>query len=160
MARPRILLADDHPDMLQALQEVLGELGEVVGVVTDGEALVGAAKQLKPDIIFTDISMPRMNGLDATRVLHVQVPGSRVVVLTSHQKPAYVTRAFKAGARGYILKTTGLRAELSQALQHVLAGDRYIGLGVRRKREREDSASTSEPARTERPLRRSGRLAG
>ncbi len=150
MARPRILLADDHPEMLKALLGVFSELGEVVGAVSDGEALVRTAQQLKPDIIFTDISMPRMNGLDATRAIQVQAPGSRVVVLTSYEKLSYVTKAFKAGACGYILKTTALHAELPQALLHVLAGDRYIGLGVRRKRKLGGRASTSWPTRTER----------
>ncbi len=150
MARPRILLADDHPDLLKALRGLLGELGEVVGTVRDGEALVQAGQRLKPDIIFTDISMPKMNGLDATRALQAQVPESRVIILTSHQEPAYVTLAFEAGARGYILKKTALYAELSQALLHVLAGDRYIGLEVRGEWGCEGSAFTSGLGRSER----------
>ena len=131
MARPRILLADDHPDLLKALRGLVSELGDVVGTVTDGQSLVQAAQRLKPDIIFTDISMPRMNGLEATRALQACLPQSQVIILTSHQEPAFVTVAFAAGARGYILKKTALYAELSQALLHVLAGDRYVGLGVR-----------------------------
>ena len=131
MARPRILLADDHPDLLESLRDLVGKLGEVVGTVTDGQSLVQAAQRLKPDIIFTDISMPRMNGLDATRALQAHVPQSRVIILTSHQEPAYVAMAFAAGARGYVLKKSALHAELSQALLHVLAGDRYVGRGVR-----------------------------
>lgn len=160
MARPRILLADDHPDLLKALRGVMGELGEVVGAVTDGEALVRDAQRLKPDIIFTDISMPRMNGLDATRALQAQMPESRVIVLTSHQNPAYATLAFAAGARGYILKKTALYAELSQALLHVLAGDRYIGLGVRGEWESGGSASTSGLVGSGRPSMRIRGLAG
>jgi DNA-binding NarL/FixJ family response regulator len=154
MARPRILLADDHPDLLKALRDVMGELGEVVGTVGDGEALVQAGQQLKPDIIFTDISMPKMNGLEATRALQAQVPESRVIILTSHQEPAYVTLAFAAGARGYVLKKTALYAELSQALLHVLAGDRYIGLEVRGEWELGDGAFASGLIRSERPSMR------
>lgn len=150
MVRPRILLADDHPDLLKALRDVVGELGEVVGMVRDGEALVQAGQRLKPDIIFTDISMPKMNGLDATRALQAQVPESRVIILTSYQEPAYVTLAFQAGARGYILKKTALHAELSQALLHVLAGDRYIGLEVRVEGGLEGSAFASGLGRSER----------
>jgi DNA-binding NarL/FixJ family response regulator len=131
MKKPRILLADDHPEMLKAVRGLLeDELGEVVGTVTDGQALVETAQRLKPDIIISDISMPKLNGLDATRALQTCVPQSKVIILTVHREPVYVTLAFNAGARGYLLKRTGLHAELSQALLHVLAGDRYIGLGV------------------------------
>lgn len=150
MARPRILLADDHSDLLKALCGLVGELGEVVGAVSDGQSLVQAAQWLKPDIIITDISMPGMNGIEATRALQAHVPQSRVIVLTSYREPAYATMAFNAGAYGYILKKTALYAELSQALLHVLAGDRYIGLGVRGEWELGDGAVTSDPTRTER----------
>ena len=132
MKKPRILLADDHPDMLTALCDLLEDgLGEVVGMVTDGHELVEAAQRLKPDVIISDISMPRLNGLDATRALQTSVPQSKVIILTVHREPVYVSLAFKAGARGYILKRSASHGELSQALLHVLAGDRYIGLGVK-----------------------------
>jgi DNA-binding NarL/FixJ family response regulator len=132
MSKPRILLADDHPEMLTALCGLLeGGLGEVVGTVADGKALVEAAQQLEPDIIIADISMPRLNGLEATRALQTCAPQSKVIILTVHREPVYVTLAFHAGARGYLLKRTALHAELSQALLRVLAGHRYIGLGVR-----------------------------
>lgn len=132
MAKPRILLADNHPAILNALSGLLANgLGEVVAAVTDGEALVGAAQRLKPDIIFSDISMPGLNGLDATRTLQTCAPQSKVIILTSHQEPAYVTMAFNAGACGYLLKRTAIYEELSQALTQVLAGERYIGRGVR-----------------------------
>lgn len=131
MKKPRILLADDHRMVREALGGLLAELGEVVGAVIDGQELVEAAQRLEPDIIITDISMPRLNGIDVTRRLQTTVPQSKVIILTGHQNPAYVTLAFTAGARGYLLKRTPLCDELSQALLHVLAGDRYLGLGVR-----------------------------
>ncbi|MBI3806117.1 MAG: response regulator transcription factor [Nitrospirae bacterium] len=131
MKKPRILVADDHPVILKALCGLLENgVGEVVGAVTDGQALVEAAQRLEPDIILADISMPRLNGLEATRALQHSVPQSKVIILTSHYEPAYVALAFKSGARGYLLKRTSLHAELSQAVFHVLAGDRYIGHGV------------------------------
>ena len=144
MKKPRILLADDHPDMLSALSDLLEDgLGEVVGTVMDGQELVEAAQRLKPDVIISDISMPKLNGLDATRALQTSVPQSKVIILTVHREPVYVSLAFKAGARGYLLKRTGLYAELSQALLHVVAGDRYIGLGVREERAPVDGAEVS-----------------
>ncbi len=144
MKKPRILLADDHPDMLCALSDLLEDgLGEVVGTVMDGQELVEAAQRLKPDVIISDISMPGLNGLDATRALQTSVPQSKIIILTVHREPVYVSLAFKAGARGYLLKRTALYAELSQALLHVLAGDRYIGLGVREERAPVDGVEVS-----------------
>jgi DNA-binding NarL/FixJ family response regulator len=131
MKKPRILLADDHLVMLTVLCDLLEDgLGEVVGMVTDGQELMEAAQRLKPDVIILDISMPRLNGLDATRALQTIVPQSKVIILTVHREPVYVSLAFKAGARGYILKRCASNGELSEALLHVLAGDRYIGRGV------------------------------
>jgi DNA-binding NarL/FixJ family response regulator len=123
------LLADDHPEVLEALRLTLDELGEVVGIVEDGQALVEAAQRLKPDIIISDISMPRMNGLDATRALQACAPQSKVIILTVHREAVYLSLAFNAGASGYVLKRSAV-AELPQAVLHVLAGDRYIGQGV------------------------------
>jgi len=131
MIKPRILLAEDHPLVRDALLGLLGELGKVVGAVRDGHALVEAAQWLKPDIIISDISMPKLNGLDVVRALQNCAPQSKVIILTTYQEPAYLTLAFDAGARGFILKNTALLTELPQALLHVLAGDRYIGLGVK-----------------------------
>jgi len=129
MAKPRILLADDHPEVLDGLRGVLDELGEVVGIVEDGQALVEAAQRLEPDIIISDISMPRMNGLDATRALQTRAPQSKVIILTVHREAIYLSLAFNAGARGYVLKRSAM-GELPQAVLHVLADDRYIGQGV------------------------------
>lgn len=131
MIKPRILLAEDHPLVRDALLGLLGELSEVVGVVGDGQALVEAAQELKPDIIISDISMPKLNGLDATRALQHCAPQSKVIILTTYQEPAYRTLALDAGARGFLLKNAALHEELPQALVHVLAGDRYMGRGVK-----------------------------
>lgn len=143
MTKPRVLLADDHPALREALRGLLDQLGEVVGMVNDGQELVEAAQRLKPDIVIADISMPKLNGLDATRALQVCAPQSKVIILTIHREPFYVTLAFNAGARGYLLKRTGLHTELPQALMHVLAGNRYIGLGVSEERVPVDGAGVS-----------------
>ena len=129
MAKPRILLADDHPEVLDNLRSILDELGEVIGFVEDGQALVEAAQRLQPDIIISDISMPRLNGLDAVRAVQTCAPESKVIMLTVHREAVYVSLAFNAGARGYLLKRSAV-AELPQAVRHVLAGERYVGQGV------------------------------
>jgi DNA-binding NarL/FixJ family response regulator len=145
MRRPRILLADDHLEMLDALRSILDELGEVVGMVMDGQALVEAAQRLKPDIIFSDISMPGLNGLDATRAIQTCLPQSKVIILTVHREASYVSLALNAGACGYLLKRTAM-AELPQAVLHVLAGDCYIGQGVGRSMEWTSADGDEVPA--------------
>ena len=143
MKKLRILVADDHPALLKALCGLLEDgVGEVVGAVMDGQALVEAAQRLEPDIIFTDISMPKLNGLEATRALQRAVPQSKVIILTSHHEAAYATLAFEAGARGYLLKGTSILAEMSQAVLNVMAGDHYIGLGLSTERAFTDEGET------------------
>lgn len=148
MLKPRILLADDHPEVLETLRSLLGSdgLGEVVGTVMDGQALVEAAQRLKPDLIFSDIAMPGLNGLDATRVIQTCAPLSKVIILTVHREPVYVSQAFEAGARGYLLKRSAV-AELPQAIRHVLAGDCYIGLEV----SKDWTAAEGDEARQDQP---------
>ena len=129
MDQPRILVADDHPDVLRAIHSLLCDVGEVVGMVADGMALVQAAHRLAPDVIIADISMPGLSGLEATRALQRSMPGSKVIILTVHRSPLYASLAFDAGAYRYVLKSTAA-AELAQAVMHVLSGDRYVGQGV------------------------------
>lgn len=129
MNHPRIVIAEDHPEVLEALRDIVEDFGEVVSIVKDGAALVDAAAQLEPDIVIADISMPGMNGLEATRALRRYAPNSKVIILTVHRESIYVSLAFAAGARGYLLKRSAA-AELPQAVMHVLAGDRYVGQGV------------------------------
>lgn len=130
VVKARILIADRTPEIREALQGALSELGEVVDTVADGRVLVEVAQRLKPDIVVMEIAMPTLNGLEATRRLQLCAPQSKVIILTTYQEPTCVTAAFDAGACGYLLKKSSLAAELPQALLHVLAGDQYIGLGV------------------------------
>ena len=125
MTRPRILMADDHSLVLAGLRKLVEEEGDVVGTVEDGRALIEEAQRLRPDIIILDISMPLLNGLDAARQLTKLVPDSKLIVLTVHSTPTYVTEAFKAGASGYLVKQS-VMAELKQAIQAVLSGQHYM----------------------------------
>ncbi len=125
MTRPRILMADDHSLVLAGLRRLVEEEGDVVGTVEDGRALVEEAKRLRPDLILLDISMPLLNGLDAARQLTKLVPDSKLIFLTAHATPTYVTEAFKAGAVGYLVKQSAT-AELKQAIHAVLRGQHYM----------------------------------
>lgn len=125
MKKPRVLMADDHSLILAGLRKLVEEECEVVGVVENGRALVEAAQKLRPDLIFLDISMPLLNGLDAARQLRKLVPESQVIFLTMHISPTYATEAFQAGASGYLLKRSAA-SELGLAIQAVLQGRQYL----------------------------------
>lgn len=125
MSKPRVLLADDHTLVLEGFKKLLEEHSQVVGTVGDGRALLDAAKGLRPDIVVLDISMPKLNGLDAARRLRKIVPQARLIFVTVHADSDYVNQAFQAGASGYLLKRSA-GSELLQAVQAVASGNYYI----------------------------------
>jgi DNA-binding NarL/FixJ family response regulator len=125
MSKPRVLLADDHTLVLEGFKKLLEEHSQVVGTVGDGRSLLEAAKRLRPDIVVLDISMPKLNGLDAARRLRKIVPQARLIFVTVHADSDYVNQAFQAGASGYLLKRSA-GSELLQAVQAVASGNYYI----------------------------------
>lgn len=128
MNRPRVLLADDHPLFLMALQELLEKDCEVVGTVSDGRALLEAASRLKPEVIVLDIGLPGLNGIDAARQIKKAQPEIKVLFLTMHANPAYLKDALAAGASGYVLKTSA-REELVSALRDVIKNRIHVSPG-------------------------------
>ncbi len=125
MSKPRVLLADDHALVLEGFKKLLEEHCQVVGSVEDGRALLDAAKRLQPDIVVLDISMPKLNGLDAARRLRKMVPQPRLIFVTVHADQDYVTQAFKVGASAYLLKRSA-GSELLQAIDAVKNDNYYI----------------------------------
>ena len=125
MSRPRILLADDHQLLLEAFQKLLEPEFDVVGTVTDGRALLATAPQLKPDVIVLDISMPRLNGLEAARQLMQKLPGAKLVFLTMNQDITLAAEAFTIGASAFLLKNSA-GSELRKAVQLALRGKSYM----------------------------------
>jgi len=123
--KPRLLLADDHTLLLEGIRLLLQPEFDLVGSVEDGQALLVAAKTLKPDVILLDISMPRLNGIDAARQLRNLLPSARLIFLTMHEGEDYVTEAFRAGAMGYLLKRAAA-SELVTAIHMVLKGNHYV----------------------------------
>lgn len=122
---PRVLLADDHRMLREAFAQLLGPKCEVVGAVGDGRALLASAEQLKPDIVIVDIAMPRLNGLDATRLLKKSMPNLKVIVLTVSEDPELAAEAFRAGASGYLLKNSAV-SELLLAVEEAVQGQTYV----------------------------------
>lgn len=125
MTKPSILLADDHTMFVEALQKVLEPEFNLVGAVGDGRALLEAAPRLEPDVILLDLSMPLLNGIDAAQQLRRLVPDTKLVFLSMHGDPTYVTEAFRAGASGYVLKRANA-TELVQAIRTALRGHLYV----------------------------------
>ena len=119
--RPRLLLADDHDLILNALRQLLEREFTVLRAVSDGEALVGAALELRPDVVLCDVSMPRLSGFQAIQRLRQELPQLRFIFLTMHEDPELAAEAFRAGASAYILKSSPAD-ELLRAVRTVLAG--------------------------------------
>ena len=123
--KPRLLLADDHTLLLEGIKLMLEPEFELVGSVEDGQALLAAAKTLKPDVILLDISMPVLNGIDAARRLRKLLPSAKLIFVTMHADSDYVAEAFRAGAMGYLLKRAAA-SELLTAIREVLKGNHYV----------------------------------
>ena len=125
MSRARVLLADDHRIVSEGLKSLLAPEFDLVDVVEDGQALVEAARILRPDVIVADIGMPRLNGFEALAQLRQDNPQVRVIFLTMHQEPAYARRALEAGAARFVLKHSA-PAELVRAIRAALEGKTYL----------------------------------
>lgn len=134
MKKKRILLADDHKIITGSLKAILEPTYEVVGIVEDGRTLVKQAARLLPDVIIADISMPELNGLEAVRQIKKEGIGSKVIFLTMHPDVTYASKAFDAGALGYVLKHSA-HSELLQAVEKVLHGMKFITERVAKKLE-------------------------
>jgi len=125
MKIPRAILADDHKILVEAFRKLLEPHLEVVATVSDGRALLEVAADLKPDLILLDIGMPLLNGLEAARQLKNKLPAVRLIFLTMHEDPDLAIEAMRAGASGYVLKTSG-SSELLNAIQEALRGRTYV----------------------------------
>ena len=125
MNRKTILLADDHSIIRDGLRSILEKEFEVVGALKDGRTLLKEAERLKPDVVVADISMPVLNGIEATRQLRRSLPRTKVVILTMHADVIYATEVFEAGASAYVLKS-GPSEEVLAAVRDVLAGEKYV----------------------------------
>lgn len=122
----RVLLVDDHAMMREGLSALLVRAGmEIVGSVGTGRDAVRAASAMSPDVVVMDLSMPEMNGMDATREICARLPAVQVVVLSMHANREHVYQALHAGATAYVLKDAA-STELVNAVRAACAGRRYV----------------------------------
>ena len=129
MGRVRVLIVDDHAALLSAIRRLLAQEFEVVGEAHDGEEAVRMARDLHPDVVLTDLAMPRRGGLDAIRQINAEGSASTIVVLTVLADSAVVGAAVEAGARAYVLKSQA-GVELLPAITAALAGRCTIPAGL------------------------------
>lgn len=123
----KVLLADDYPLMLEGFQLLLGQEAyiEITGQATNGKELVALAETIKPDVVLTDIDMPVMNGIEATRMIKEQQPGIGIIALTMYNEHHLIVDMMEAGANGYLLKSTS-KEELLMAIDTANRGLTYF----------------------------------
>jgi DNA-binding NarL/FixJ family response regulator len=125
IGRVRVVIADDHTFVAQACAKLLEQEFDVVGTFGDGQALLAAVPELKPDVIVLDVGMPLLNGLEAGKRIKKMVRTVRIVYLTMNTDIGIAAEAFRNGASGYLLKTSAT-AELVTAIREVLKGKKYV----------------------------------
>jgi DNA-binding NarL/FixJ family response regulator len=123
--RPTVILADDHKLVARGLAEILGQRCDVVAIAEDGRQLVELVRELRPDLVVTDLSMPSLGGLDAMRELRVEPTPPKFIALTAYPDAQMAAEAVRAGAIGYVLKQSSAD-ELLTAVEHALRGRVYL----------------------------------
>lgn len=127
----RVLIVDDHVVIRRGVQGILNAYPEweLCGEAKNGEEGVRLAGELRPEVVIMDVSMPGLNGLQATRIIHDVMPETKVLLLTLHSSGEFVRSAFNAGARGYVLKSDA-ENELLRALNIVVGEGTYVSPAI------------------------------
>ena len=128
---PRVLIVDDHAVIRRGVQGILSTYPEwdLCGEADNGQDAIRLAGELAPEVVIMDVSMPGMNGLEATRIIHEVLPETKVLLLTLHSSSEFVRSAFRAGARGYVLKSHA-ENELVRALNVVIGEGTYVSPAI------------------------------
>ncbi|QPH53822.1 response regulator transcription factor [Pontivivens ytuae] len=131
MSRIRVLLADDHPLVTEGVRAVLETFDqiEVIAAVATGRDAVDTIERMAPDVTLMDLNMPGMNGLTATELVLERDPEARIVILSMHDNPEYISTALRHGAKGYLLKDVATE-EIVTAIEKVHAGETYLCTGT------------------------------
>jgi len=132
--KQRIVIAEDHTILREGLRALISSNPDfdIVGEAEDGRDAIRCVEKLVPDLILLDLSMPRMNGMEAIKEIKKQYPETRILVLTVHRTEEYILATLRAGANGYVLKDA-THAELMMAIKSVLTGKTYLSPGVSEK---------------------------
>lgn len=127
----RIAIVDDHPMVAEGIEAILDAYDDltVVATLSCAQKMIDGLVTLAPDVIIMDLNMPGLNGLDATEIILERAPDTRVLILSMHDSPEYITSALNHGARGYVLKDASSEV-FKIAIDHVLAGDTYLCPGA------------------------------
>ena len=131
MKRTRILIADDHDVVRSGLKMLLRSHPgfSIVAEAADGEEAVRLAQEHKPDIAILDISMPRLDGIEATKIIKQTHPEIRIIILTVHEDEEYAYHVLRAGASGYVLKNAS-KKEIFEAIESAMSGERFFSRGI------------------------------
>lgn len=129
-----IVIVEDHTILREGLRALLSADPklQVIGEAGDGRAAIRCVEQLSPTLVLMDLSMPRMNGLEAIKEIKKQKPETKIIALTVHRKEEYILATLQAGADGYVLKDAN-QSELMMAIEQVLAGKRFLSPGISEK---------------------------
>ncbi len=127
----RVLIVDDHPMVAEGIQSILESYDEihVVGTLGSGQEAVEKATDLAPDVILMDLNMPGLGGLSATEIILERLPQTRILILSMHDSPEYISTALSHGAKGYVLKDVQTE-EIKQAIDAVMRGEQYLCTGA------------------------------
>lgn len=132
-AKIKVLLADDHALVREGIRASLEQSGaiSIVGEACNGREALQKCKELRPDLVLMDLNMPEMSGLEAAPLVRKNCPATKIIILTIHDSPEYVTRLLRSGAHGYVLKDTS-PGDLLRAIQFVAGGQAYFSPSVSR----------------------------
>lgn len=132
MTAIRVLIVDDHPMVAEGIEAILETYDDldVIGVLTNGQAAIDQVATMQPDVILLDLNMPQVNGLSATEIILEKRPETRILILSMHDSPEYISTALNHGAKGYILKDVPTE-EIKTAIDTVMAGGEYLCTGAR-----------------------------
>jgi DNA-binding NarL/FixJ family response regulator len=128
----KVMIVDDHPMVAEGIQSILESYDDltVVGCLSNGRAAIEQFEALDPDVILMDLNMPEVGGLSATEIVLERRPGTRIVILSMHDNPEYISSALSHGAMGYILKDVPTD-EIKLAIDSVMRGEKYLCTGAR-----------------------------
>jgi DNA-binding NarL/FixJ family response regulator len=127
----RIVIADDHRVFIEGMKAILREVSgfEIVGDAENGKALIEQVEKNKPDVVLTDVQMPVMDGIEATKEIHKRFPETKIVVLTMLNESMFIKKMLEAGASGYIIKTVD-KDELIHVIKKVASGEKHFSAEV------------------------------